>query len=338
MKELATAAEVKVAGTDRRLKILDGWRAVSIVMVLAGHWLPLGPKSVNFNAPVAAGGMAIFFTLSGFLITRFLLERPEPLPFLIRRLLRILPLAWLAMVVLYFSSPSSLEQLVANLTFTANLPPARLLYAGNHLWSLCVEMQFYVGVALLVALAGRRGLLLLPIFAVSVTSARILASETISIITWFRVDEILAGGIVALIYSKAFGEGAEQLMKRCNFYVVAAIAAVCTYDLDGPLAYARPYAIALMVGVSLWNAPAWTRSLLESKTAAYIATISYALYVVHGMLTATWLGTGDTLVKYAKRPLLIGVTWALAHFSTYYYEQRFIELGRRVTVRRRRTQ
>ena len=336
MNKLATATEIKVVGTDRRLKILDGWRAMSIVMVLAGHWLPIGPKSLNLNAPVAAGGMAIFFTLSGFLITRFLLDRPEPLPFLIRRLLRILPLGWLAMVVLYFSSSNSLAQLVGNLMFTANLPPARLLHAGNHLWSLCVEMQFYVGVAVLVALAGRRGLLLLPIFALSVTLGRIFDRAPISIITWFRVDEILAGAIVALIYSNSFGKAPVELMKRCNFYVVAAIAALCTFDLDGPFAYARPYAIALMVGVSLWNAPAWMRSLLGSKAAAYIASISYAVYVVHGMLTATWFGTGDTFVKYAKRPLLIGATWALAHLSTYYYEQRFIELGRQVTTQRRR--
>ena len=62
------------------------------------------------------------------------------------------------MVVLYFSPSNSLAQLVGNLTFTANLPPARLLHAGDHLWSLCVEMQFYVGVAVLVSLAGRRGI------------------------------------------------------------------------------------------------------------------------------------------------------------------------------------
>ena len=42
---------------------------VSIALVLAGHLLPLGPKSWQMNGAVAATGMALFFILSGFLST-----------------------------------------------------------------------------------------------------------------------------------------------------------------------------------------------------------------------------------------------------------------------------
>ena len=333
IREPAYIAPVESRG-ENRLKVLDGWRALSILMVLAAHLFPLGPKIFNFNAPVAAGGMAIFFTLSGFLITRFLLDRPEPFPFLIRRFLRILPLAWLAMLALYFSrSSNSLDVLAANLGFYANLPPAKFFPGGEHLWSLCVEIHFYVGVALLVALLGRRGLLLLPLISIAVTAGRIFAGETISIVTWHRLDEILAGAIIALVYSKSFGELPAKLLARCNFYLCAIVAAACTYAFYEPLGYARPYAIALMIGATLWQAPRWVKLILESRIAAYIATISYALYVFHGMLSHTWLGAGETLEKYAKRPLLLGLTWAAAHVSTFYYEKRFIDLGRRFTKR-----
>ena len=88
-----------------------------------------------------------------------------------------------------------------------------------------------------------------------------------------------------------------------------------------------------MVGATLWHAPQWVRTFLKSRIAAYIATISYALYVFHAMLSHTWLGTGETVAKYAERPLLLGLTWALAHLSTFYYEQRFIKLGKRLTKR-----
>ena len=64
---------------------------------MAGHWLPLGPKAWELNGAVAASGMALFFTLSGFLITQLLLRDDRVGPFLIRRLFRILPLAWMAM-------------------------------------------------------------------------------------------------------------------------------------------------------------------------------------------------------------------------------------------------
>lgn len=333
VREPAYIAPVE-SRSENRLNVLDGWRALSILMVLAAHLFPLGPKAFKLNEPVAAGGMAIFFTLSGFLITRFLLDRPEPVSFLIRRLLRILPLAWLAMLALYFSSPpGSLDLLAANLGFYANIPPARLFFGGEHLWSLCVEMHFYVGVALLVALLGRRGLLLLPVISIAVTAARIFAGATISITTWHRLDEILAGAVIALIYSNSFGELPARLLRQCNFYICALLAATCTYFLYEPIGYARPYAIALMIGATLWQAPKWVRLILESRIAAYIATISYSLYVFHGMLSHTWLGTGDTFEKYAKRPLLLGITWVMAHLSTFYYEKRFIDLGRRLTKR-----
>jgi len=236
------------------------------------------------------------------------------------------------MLILYFSSGSNTaNMLFANLGFYSNLPPAKLFYGGEHLWSLCVEMHFYVGVAMLVALLGRRGLILLPLIAIAVTVARISAGEQISIVSWHRIDEILAGATIALIYSSSFGQLPIQLLSRCNVYLCIGLAAVCTYSFDNPLGFARPYAIALMIGATLWHAPQWIRSILESRIAAYIATISYALYVFHGMLSHTWLNAGETFVKYAKRPLLIGLTWALAHISTFYYEQRFIELGKRLT-------
>jgi len=318
--------------------VLDGWRALSILMVIAGHWLPLGPKWLELNAAVAAGGMAIFFTLSGFLITRFLLERQEVGAFLIRRVLRILPLAWAAMVGLALVNGWSATAglLPFNLAFVANLPPARLLPGGEHLWSLCVEMHFYAGVALLVGVAGRRGLYALPVLALAVTLARVVAGETLSIVTWHRVDEILAGATICLIYQGVLGERLQRLFATSSFALAALAATAAVYFFDSPLAYLRPYAVAWMVGVTLWHAPAWARRLLESRPAAYIAEISYALYVFHAMFAHGWLGSGDLLEKYAKRPLLAAVTWAAAHLSTFYYEQRFINLARNLTSRRER--
>jgi peptidoglycan/LPS O-acetylase OafA/YrhL len=101
--------------------------------------------------------------------------------------------------------------------------------------------------------------------------------------------------------------------------------------MDSPLAYLRPYAIAAMVGATLYHAPTWLERAFTSRPAAYIAKLSYALYVFHIMLEHTWLGAGETLEKYLKRPLLFAATWAVSHISTYYYEERFIKLAKRVT-------
>jgi peptidoglycan/LPS O-acetylase OafA/YrhL len=318
------------------LAVLDGWRALCILMVIAGHQLPLNAIIPGGNSATAAGGMAIFFTLSGFLITRFLWERPEPRPFLIRRVMRILPLAWLAMLGLFVAQGPgrSLEELIANLLFYSNLPPSRLFEGGGHLWSLAVEMHFYTAIALVVAVFGRRGLLAIPLCALAVTTARILAEERISIVTWHRVDEILAGSTIALIYLGAFGKRPLAAVKAVNFYVALVIAVACVYLMDSPLAYGRPYAVALLVATTLWGMPALLKPVFESRPAAYIAKISYALYVFHVILDHTWLGSGDTLEKYLKRPLLFAATFLAAHVSTHYWEDRFIKLAKKWTTKK----
>jgi peptidoglycan/LPS O-acetylase OafA/YrhL len=325
-----SAAKSSATKELRRLSILDGWRALSITLVMAGHLLPLW-----INGPVASMGMVIFFTLSGFLITRFLIEDGNLRRFAIRRMLRILPLSWAGALIAMAVAGGTMDQLIGNLFFYANLPPFHLLPAGGHFWSLSIEVQFYAAIALLVALGGQRALLLLPLLALAVTTLRIADGQYVNIITWYRVDEILAGASLALVYEGKFGEGVKSLLARVNPFILLPIVLLSAHELGGPLNYARPYLSALMVGASLFNAPQWLHRLSSSRPVAYVAKISFALYVFHGILANSWLGSGDTLIKYEKRPALIAAIFAIAHLSTFYYERYWIGLGHRLTQRGR---
>ncbi len=319
--------------SDERISILDGWRALSILAVLAGHLLPLGPKSWELNGAVAASGMAIFFTLSGFLISRLLIADPRVPQFLIRRLFRIVPLAWAAMIALALATQADATTLLANLSFFSNLPPARLMHGGEHLWSLCVEVQFYAFAALIVLAAGRRALFVLPVVMIAVTALRVVQEAPISIITWQRVDEILAGATVALLYHHGWLQRVAGKLPGVTVLALLPLIVLSGHPASGPLMYARPYIAAAAVGISIFSAPGFFRALFTSRPAVYVAATSYALYVFHGMLSATWLGSGETLVKYAKRPVLIAVTFALAHLSTFYFEARMIALGKKLAKR-----
>lgn len=318
---------------DRRIDILDGWRALSILLVLAGHWFPIGPKSWELNGVAAATGMVLFFNLSGFLITRLLLSDMRVRNFLIRRIFRIVPLAYVAMFALYIWNGLDDRNLLANLLFFANLPPQHLFAGGEHLWSLCVEMQFYVGIAFLVTLGGRRALFALPVIAIAITALRVVQGATISIVTWQRVDEILAGAIVALIFhNKHAGRFFEKFPPATTLLILPLVFA-SAHPATGALNYLRPYLAACAIGISLYSAPQAMVALFRSKPAVYVAQTSYAIYVVHGMLGATWLGSGEKIVKYAKRPLLVLATFAIAHLSTFKYEALMIQLGKRLAGR-----
>ena len=323
------------AANAERLSVLDGWRALSIVSVLAAHLLPLNALVPQSNEAAGLFGMAVFFTLSGFLITRFLIERPDPRAFIIRRAFRILPLAWVGVMAAFvIDGAGKTAMLAPNLLFYANLPPIPLFDSGAHLWSLNVEVQFYVAIALAIAVFGNKALYALPVFGVAVTALRVATGSHISIVTWLRIDEILAGALVALIWSGWFGARAKTILTGTNTWLAVIIALAACYFANTPLAYLRPYAVALMVGSTLAGAPAILATLLQSRAAAYIATVSYALYVFHALLASTWLGSGEDLEKYLKRPLLFAATFGLAHLSTYYFEKHFIDWAKMLTRRK----
>jgi peptidoglycan/LPS O-acetylase OafA/YrhL len=314
--------------------MLDGWRAASILLVLVGHLLPLGQPLLNGAA--AACGMAIFFILSGFLITQTLLRAASVRDFLIRRLFRIVPLAWLAMLIALPMAGATGYQWLSNLFFFANIPPFGLVESATHLWSLSLEVQFYLFAAAMVAVAGPRCLLIFPLLCVGVTVCRIWAGMPFSIITWFRIDEILAGATLALAHAGLLGRWLPLVLRRSNTVLFMLLVLLSSHPSSGPLTYVRPYLAMMMVGSSLYGAPVLMQRLFASRAASYVATISYALYIIHGVLRVTWLGSGETLlVRAAKRPLLLAVTFALAHLSTFRLEQPCIALAKRLTDGRR---
>jgi peptidoglycan/LPS O-acetylase OafA/YrhL len=329
--------DVRGDSADRgheRFAVLDGWRGISILLVLWGHWLPAGPRESGMNASLALSGMALFFTLSGFLITTFLYQGQSVPVFLIRRLMRVVPLAWLFILVTLTAVGASADYFRAHLLFYLNLPPYYTLTAASHLWSVCVELHFYLGVAALVALCGRKALYLLPLVCVVVTALRIINGKPEAIATYFRLDEILAGATLALAYQRW---GAQRLWSSgVPLLLVAALAGLLLASSNPHLErvnYARPYVAAVLVGVTLFSSGGVVVAWLHHRVLAYVARVSYAIYVVHGGLAATWLGSGEGLVKYLKRPLLVAVTFGIAHLSTTQLEARAIALGRKWSKR-----
>ncbi|MFN8321655.1 MAG: acyltransferase [Chitinophagales bacterium] len=133
---------------------LDGLRGLSILMVIAGHWLMLS------KFYIANIGVEIFFVLSGFLITLILLKNKSETngtdvssvlkKFYIRRFLRIFPIYYLVLFICYtYSYPNA----TIRQHFTWDILYLNNVYAWLynlklknfvHLWSLSVEEQFYL--------------------------------------------------------------------------------------------------------------------------------------------------------------------------------------------------
>lgn len=147
--------------SGHRIPSLDGFRAISILMVLYGH------LDDTRNYPRATIGMLgrrmgdlghlgvlVFFVISGFLITTLLMgERAKTgtislKQFYLRRVLRIFPAFYVLILALLLATWLGWIQLTGRdfafaMTYTVNYYPDHPWQIG-HLWSLSIEEQFYL--------------------------------------------------------------------------------------------------------------------------------------------------------------------------------------------------
>ena len=96
---------------------LDSLRTFAVLLVIIYHWFPTG-EGIN-RLPNGTIGVMVFFVISGFLITRILIENRNRIEtgqtrlvdtyrnFFIRRALRIFPLYYLAITVVLLAFPNT---------------------------------------------------------------------------------------------------------------------------------------------------------------------------------------------------------------------------------------
>lgn len=134
----------------KRIPSLDGLRAISIFLVVVGHWLTIrngSPAALSY----AILGVRIFFIISGYLITSLLLQERAKTgaislrKFYVRRAYRILPAATAFMLPMMIIRRHDLTwyHAAAAALYLADFDPTKPLFLG-HLWSLSVEEQFYL--------------------------------------------------------------------------------------------------------------------------------------------------------------------------------------------------
>ncbi len=350
---------------------LDLLRAIAIVWVICDHALVFGVLAPdNQIGKFGWMGVDLFFALSGFLIGGQLFrmsepgERSGPWVFYARRLLRTLP-AYFVVLALYFAVPGWREQptiqpLWQFLTFSENwLIDASQPRSFSHVWSLCVEEQFYLVAPLIVSLMLVRPRLwkAVTLCAVLVVAGMILRGviwtrllapvphspafwhlwiERMYYPTWTRLDGLICGMVFAAV--RAFRPGWwAALMARANLLGGAGLAGVAvSIWLFGP----DPNLVSSVIGYPLLSlsmaalvaAASSPRSLLGARRlpgAGLLAAMAYSLYLSHKAalhLVGLAFGKGPqahTLVADAAYVALILTFGALLHFGV---ERPFLKL------------
>lgn len=299
---------------DGRDLQLDGLRAIAVTLVLYAHLL-----STN-DSYWGHVGVRLFFVLSGFLITRLLLDarsamefeaRPTLGAFYVRRALRIFP-PYFAMLVFVW---------LANLEQSRSVLVWHALYISNfwyalqgdwnpwvlcHTWTLAIEEQFYLLWPLVVLLAPRQwiGRICVGIIVFSLayrfywpfTGTPSVARD---VLPPASMDALGAGALLAVHRTKATS---WPDWIRLSWVPLAAVFIVLLYF--GPF-HAMPILdwarwiglevlplvpLVMIVDLCSKGAKGFAGRLLELRPVMALGRVSYGVYVYHGAVLALVVG------------------------------------------------
>ncbi|GAB4481167.1 MAG: acyltransferase [Anaerolineales bacterium] len=310
-----------------RVPELDGMRGLAILMVLLYHILQRNPVAMTgpfFTrlsrfAEMGWAGVDLFFVLSGFLITSILLRtKKQPgyfQKFYARRILRIFPLYYSAITLLFIAMPLiSPEQTEAaralwpwyffylqNWGNALSLIPT--LFSIGITWSLAIEEQFYLFWPSIVYrldnkklgwLAGLLALFSLGLRLLIASRFRKLLdyNKFFYFATITRLDSLLLGALIALAFQS---EAPKKWLRALAAPVLAVSLGLVIFfasrQPDSPLVdnypmYTYGYSLialasaALIVMLTSYRPQNFLRRLFRGAFLRFFGKYSYALYLL----------------------------------------------------------
>lgn len=328
---------------------IDGLRAVAVLAVLFFH--------AGLSFPGGFVGVDVFFVISGYLITRLIVNEVDRgtfsfANFWTRRLRRIWPAASVTTLCTLVAGAVLLDpesyQLLATDAIAQTLMIANFQFMRGadyfgaaadlrpllHTWSLAVEEQFYLFHPFAVVMICRwKRHLLLPILVVTGLLSFVLsvaALERYEPATFYmlptRAWELLMGAVLALVPARvSIGRSSRDALGLVALAMI--FIPMFVYDRTTPfpgLAALPPClgtALLIMIGSAeqgpISRALAW-------EPLRRIGLISYSLYLVHWPILAFMrcLMAPDEPTL-AARVIAIPVSFVLAWLSYRFVEQRF---------------
>jgi peptidoglycan/LPS O-acetylase OafA/YrhL len=360
---------------------LDGLRAVAFLMVFFWHYLhlPWGWAGVDIFFILSG------FLITGILFdTRDDPHRARK--FYIRRMLRIFPLyygvllclvlawpwahwpsswLWIAwplylgnFLQLLRTNPFSTAGQVSSFFVATQWHGRAIAFSMGHFWSLCVEEQFYlVWPWLLFWIRDRRrlqifclcaiaGCLVLRLLAFHTLPTWMLLQEVVAHLTFFRMDDLLAGGLIALTVR---GPYCDRMFRIARMLTPIALPVAIVWAVERSFAQRwvfYPYPATtetwgfslLMVLGSLLIAVAiqpqtWLARMLKVRPLRWAGRLSYGAYVFHeifhGVYTRIAQGLPHTEAILLRTSLALVATYALAWLSFRFFETPFLNLKER---------
>jgi peptidoglycan/LPS O-acetylase OafA/YrhL len=282
---------------------LDGWRGMSILLLLAGHF-DLIPTIAGHTIYTGRLGVECFFVLSGRLMAEILFVRRKPLlVFYQRRISRIFPALWLLVGALLVTGIADATGAIRALTFTANYWPAG--EPLEHLWSVCIEEHAYVLLSVL-AFLDRRTRTNPPLVLALICIACIVNGAVQTFVfhkgfneTFWHSDVRLSSVFMsAALYLKLRETKLPQLGLWPAVLIIAGFAISIPYSIPDPIKYSLGTLLITIGFLSIQRGSKMIIWALSTLPATQLGIWSFSIYLwqqpfyVHEDQFSTWLLLG----------------------------------------------
>lgn len=328
------------------LATLDGWRAIAICAVIVCHIAVLYSDASPL-VHLGAQGVALFFAISGFLITTRLLMEVEAYGgislqrFYIRRACRILPPAFLYLATLAVLDSVHVialrpYELWSAALFFNNYWPERSWFTA-HFWSLSIEEHFYLMWPAILSVLGARKVRLFAIGVIAVTLVwRPLGGSLIPAVpaierTDMRLDAFMYACLLAIVVRDRSLEPALRRLLAKSWMPATIIAALAFSYLMAAIfgirllkEFSQAALMPLLIGTTVLAPQRGLGRFLETAPLRYVGRISYGLYLWQELFLTRSLPFG-VAVK-------LGLTVAVAAVTYRYYDQKWMAVGRKAST------
>jgi peptidoglycan/LPS O-acetylase OafA/YrhL len=342
------------------IKSLDGLRAIAVLLVLYYHWN--GGDFWGIKIELGTLGVYIFFVLSGFLISSLLLISNEESifkklkKFYLKRVLRILPIYYIFIFVLYLIDYDDIRNDVFFYIFHVQ---NFLFYYKDvspfitHLWSLGIEEQFYLFWPLLILLLKKEYIFTLSVFVIVGTPIGNLLFKHFTEhyafgLPMFALEGFAWGYIATTLVNRSINVHLYFLLATLFFILYIIIDSVSNIDISFIERGIYSFFSFTILMLILLNQSDKLKKFCELKYLVFVGKISYGIYLFHRVVPEVYLYFHEMVVRNNLRlpffdfvvlPYLpsqymifiyLPITLCIATISFYLIENPLLKLKRKI--------